>query len=210
MYNSNIKSYLSQRNKACDCLVPWKSLNLSLSISHLMATATLARHSLAHFMDLESIKYSIAAQPVSRRQSLHLFYHVSHPVHYHFFTAKAWFVVLDGIIMPLSCLQAYFKIESRNVVTLCIIFDCTEMLSSQAMFSGCIHEWLPRKPQRQSPYWQHRDSYISSSYIPFFGYGHPQFGDFWNESQSSSFHFRNLTSPGILNSFLLYTNSASA
>lgn len=40
-----------------------------------MATATLARHSLAHFMDLESIKYSIAAQPVSRRQSLHLFYH---------------------------------------------------------------------------------------------------------------------------------------
>ncbi|KAB5531933.1 hypothetical protein DKX38_018603 [Salix brachista] len=45
-----------------------------------MATATLARHGLAHFMDLESIKNSIAAQPVSRRQSLHLF---NHRYYYH-------------------------------------------------------------------------------------------------------------------------------
>uniref|UniRef100_A0A6N2KRR3 Chorismate-utilising enzyme C-terminal domain-containing protein n=1 Tax=Salix viminalis TaxID=40686 RepID=A0A6N2KRR3_SALVM len=45
-----------------------------------MATATVARHGLAHFMDLELIKNSIAAQPVSRRQSLHLF---NHRYYYH-------------------------------------------------------------------------------------------------------------------------------
>ncbi|XP_015581936.1 isochorismate synthase 2, chloroplastic isoform X1 [Ricinus communis] len=41
-----------------------------------MATAAVAKHCLARFMDLESAKCSLSGQPISTKQSLHLFHNI--------------------------------------------------------------------------------------------------------------------------------------
>ncbi|KAL9372576.1 hypothetical protein Peur_034820 [Populus x canadensis] len=129
-----------------------------------MATATLARHSLAHFMDLESIKYSIAAQPVSRRQSLHLFYH---RCYYH--KPCSVVVSMNGCQgnprdrVPVGSIETrtFPEVTSPALATDTLNLAISEMKASPPLFtSGILRLQVPIQQQIEAIDWLHSQHQI--------------------------------------------------
>ncbi|XP_011044019.1 PREDICTED: isochorismate synthase 2, chloroplastic-like isoform X2 [Populus euphratica] len=173
-----------------------------------MATATLARHSLAHFIDLESLKYSIAAQPVSRRQSLHLFYH---RCYYH--KPCSVVVSMNGCQgnprdrVPVGSIETrtFPAVTSPASATETLNLAISELKASPPLFtSGILRLQVPIQQQIEAIDWLHSQHHIHPRC--FFS-GRRQSKDFTEVTNGNGFQkSNNVVSVAGVGSAVLFRN----
>ncbi|KAJ6418381.1 hypothetical protein OIU84_001702 [Salix udensis] len=173
-----------------------------------MATATVARHGLAHFMDLELIKNSIAAQPVSRRQSLHLF---NHRYYYH----KPCPVVasMNGCQgnsrdrVPIGSIETrtFPAVQSPALATATLNLAISELKANPPLFSsGILRLQVPIQEQIEAIDWLHCQHQI----LPrcYFS-GRRQSKDFTEVTNGNGYqNYNNLISVAGVGSAVLFRN----